>query len=391
MLLPERKIFLHERTSKSWVSPIKPKKQELLKTAKEVYKILNISFWMHGIVLITDGLSQRKNDIKMFVALCFVLLIDGIMLYHLLAVYIYYKDISKIAIDVTVETCFFIVGLIQRCVFYYRQTDLISILIRLSRLHSPIFNNSKLKLKWKLLVIIMTSDAIIIMLLIAYFCPLMIPTNTGLSHKFNVTNIMPEELNYVREFCVSWKKLNMSVAIYFCAICFILEETLIVLKECAGNVNFKNDFLVAAYNEMLDITKEANDSFSLMLLLGIVMTLSSIFYHAYNYVFNETDTEHIKVFRILVLFYQGFCLFLICFSASSVSNHASDAQYEIEKAANEYSFEKEGYHKVKLNSHYFGFTILDSITIDRSLIFSAIGVLLTYGVMIATFNMSSTS
>lgn len=389
MLFPQRKLLFYERASKSWVSPTKHKKQELLKTANEIYKILNISFWIHGIVLITDGISQRKSDIKMFLSLCFALLIDGIMLYHLLAMYIYYKDISKIAIDVTVETCFFILGLIQRCVFYYRQTGLISILIRLSRLHSPIFSNSKLKLKSKLIVIIMASDAMIIFILIVYFFPVMFSTNIGMSHKFNVTNIMPEELNYAREFCVSWKKMNMSVAIYFCAICFILRETLVVLKECAGNVNFKNDFLVAAYNEMLDITKEANDNFSLMLLLGIVMTLSSIFFHAYNYVFTETDTTHIKIFRILVLLYQGFCLFLICFSASSVSNHASDARYEIEKAENEYSFEKEGYHKVKLNSYYFGFTILDSITVDRSLIFSATGVLLTYGVMIATFSMSS--
>lgn len=389
MLFPKRKIFFHERATKSWVSSTKPKEQELLKTANEVYKILNISFWIHGIVLITNGISQKKNDMKIFVSLCFALLIDGIMLYHLLAVYIYYKDISKIAIDVTVETCFFILGLIQRCVFYCRQTGLISILIRLSRLHSPIFSNSKMKLKWKLFVIIVASDAMIILILVVFFCPLIFSTNTGISHKFNMTNIIPEELIYAREFCVFWKKMNMSVAIYFCAICFILRETLIVLKECAGNINFKNEFLIGAYNEMLDITKEANDSFSLMLFLGIVMTLSSIFYHAYNYVFNEADMDHIKIFRVLVLFYEGFCLFLICFSASSVTNHASDAQYEIEKAANEYFFEKEVYPKVKLNSHYFGFTILDSITIDRSLLFSATGVLLTYGVMIATFSMSS--
>lgn len=359
-----------------------------MKTAKKVYEILHVSLWMHGIGLITVGVSQRVNCLKIVLSICFALFIDGIMVYHLLAVYIYHNYIVKNVIDVAIETCFFILGLTQRCIFYYRQKNLISILTRLSRLHSPIFSN-RVMFKWKLIAVILLSDVMIVIILIAYLSPVVFSSNARISHTINVTNIMPDEFSYIREFCVFWKKMNMCVAIYFCAICFMLKETLSVLRKCAKNVSFKHYYLISAYNELLDITEETNKNFSLMLLLSIVMSVFSVFYHAYNYVFKETDPDHIKIFRILVLIYRSFCFLIICFSASSVSNHALEAKYEIEKAENEFSSEKECYHQPKFNSHNFEFTILDSIVIDRSLIFTVTGVLLTYGVMIATFSMSS--
>lgn len=46
---------------------------------------------------------------------------------------------------------------------------------------------------------------------------------------------------------------------------------------------------------------------------------------------------------------------------------------------------------LKVKGRFLGFTLLDSLVIDKSLILSATGSLLTYCLMVATFNANSRS
>jgi hypothetical protein len=143
------------------------------------------------------------------------------------------------------------------------------------------------------------------------------------------------------------------------------------------------------YNEITDIAKTANEIFSPVIFAVLVECLTHVFYQSLNLFFAESRSRWYLAYIVSYAIFNYARFVVICASVSSVTNMALDAKYEIQELSDSAFNGKLEQNVAKLNQHYPAFALLDSNIIDKSFVLSASGILLTYGVMIATFSESS--
>jgi hypothetical protein len=194
-------------------------------------------------------------------------------------------------------------------------------------------------------------------------------------------------LYYTGHFCTLWKNNGYCIAFYYGFICFVLKDTFKNLMEMSLINRMRSDILVKIYNETVDITKNVNEIFHAMIFVTVVETLIRVFKEAYSIIFMGTGILWTRSIRVTFDYSR---ILVICFSASMVTNAALEAKYEIRKMMTRLPFESRETFTM-LYDFFPGLTILDSIVIDRSFVLTVSGILVTYGILIATFNNGSNS
>ena len=198
---------------------------------------------------------------------------------------------------------------------------------------------------------------------------------------------VPSLFYYPMLFGFRWSLMGLFIPIYFCILCFALRNILLKNKEkliCAKNSS--RPCLFQRYDEISEMISFVNKNMQSFLLLNTSVLLANTFYSAYNLVFVEYPSTTRYIYYCICLFSDYFMFVAMCMFASTVSNAAVDFE-EMMLAYPACLYEKKDFlFLLKIRGRFNGFKLLDSLIIDKNLILSATGCLLTYGLMIATFS-----
>lgn len=351
------------------------------KYVKDIFKVLNIYYWIHGV-----GISNNKGN-------CLKYLATGLTIFYVSNSFVLFiiqcnllgvtdSNLKNLGVLFLV----FSLGLCQRWLLLFRKRRLYTIVNRLHKILIKNFTLYKRNIKYTVFFLLIITDSYVVGLFVSVVRSL---RGAALFQEANTTNNATEVLGlsdviYLNLFFIHWSDIGLLIAIYFVAVCHILKVLFSKIKEKAGHYNVNYDRLISLYTEAVDISKETNNIFSPVVLWTFVNLLSSVFYHAFNIFINDADLS-----RYLTLIF-GYVVFVtMCYVASTVTSTATDVKYILEKSVPERMFQDKQKFAQIFNIHFVGFTILDSIIIDRSFIVSSTGVLVTYGVMIATFSLTA--
>lgn len=361
----------------------KPCATKKIKPSEDLYKgrsicILKIYFLIHGVVLNTNSRSTKIFTLL----LAFFYELNSWLYFHIA----YLRDDmtqSRNIIRMACNFLFYLLDLLQRYYLYNRDRNLINLLRKTLNLCSQMPSNNMNKLSLRLFIFIFSYDALRISIELFYYI-FILPNMHFDKLKISNSVTYPKTSIYLTFFCISWKIANSCVAAYFYTICFILKSCLIGVTKLSNQYVSQIGAFILLYNKITEMTKEFNDMLQVIFFSTFVNTLGSLFYDAFNMIGNDNTSD--VIYRALNLVLPLMCFLAICLSASSLSNAGKNTKNILMKLRNVRRKEEIKTRFPKLSDEYLGFTVFDSIIIDKSFITSSFASLLTYGVMIATFN-----
>ena len=201
-------------------------------------------------------------------------------------------------------------------------------------------------------------------------------------------------IHYTGLFICNWSFMSHFFAVYFCNICLLSKITMREFKNKIIHNEIGFNFLYKTYNDISVLISDLNQSLHTMILISFTLFAGKIFYGCYVILFAKED--EVNSYRFI---YLGFTLLIsatyfvaMCLFSSSLTNSAlelrgvlCDLRINMSRVSKILQFIN------KVNSDSIGFKILDTLNIDKSLLLATVGNLLTYGILIATFNINSSN
>lgn len=362
--------------------------QKKVKYLTECFNILNIYFWIHGIGLPKVYKSVSKTYIVSITSFILAVFYEGNMIYYLLIRHRINHDLELYFKTLFIFINYVIIGMVQRYYIFSSRKKFCSIFNRVVHLYSIISKKqSKNFLKYKLVSIMIFADVLSMVGVILVYYTVLWPSSVGTEKKRDEIKdilFLHTKWSFVAFLSMYLKNTCFCIALYFGFICTIVKEILFCLEKKVCRFHFKTESLVELFNETLDITKKTNGVFSNVIFVAFVFSLGAVFYQMLDLLFNRHGVAYIYAYRFIATMWYFLPFLIVCLSSSSITEAAENFKYSIEK---ERKAELKSLRaSCTINQHFFGFTVLDSIIIDKSLILSAGGILLSYGMLIATFN-----
>lgn len=181
-----------------------------------------------------------------------------------------------------------------------------------------------------------------------------------------------------------WCAMTHFIPALFCCLCFVLKKILQGFKLKLLKMDRRSsDRFYHTYSEILRVISTTNKYFSEMLVITFTVLLVRVFHNTYVLLLSDPTKKAFRVTTILLCFVR---FAIICISSASVKNAVS----EIKHMALDILVDGRKCENIrlvlKIKEDFDGFKLLDSLIIDRNLIFSAVGSLLTYGILIANIS-----
>lgn len=148
--------------------------------------------------------------------------------------------------------------------------------------------------------------------------------------------------------------------------------------------------ILLKYDGITQTVVKMNSILRILLLLMCCHILFNCFYSIYISLYDVNSFSD-KLFQTFFVMTWNFAvLSMLCTSASSISEHYEVMRSDFhELLMKKKHFENLSFALKLCEDDIIGFTILDSICINKSLIFKAFGTMLTYGIMVATLGRTS--
>ncbi|GIY47362.1 uncharacterized protein CDAR_501921 [Caerostris darwini] len=175
---------------------------------------------------------------------------------------------------------------------------------------------------------------------------------------------------------------------YYCFVCYCMKQFLVHFKLKSEVLTARQD-----YQRILGIYKEINETMimmdnflSLPIFITVFIILASLFWYGYSFAFPPNVSYEAKIF-VSMGFLQYFVLLLITLMPAAAANQAALAAREIVLSLPAW-FPKR-YRIIKLHvrrkfMHKTALTLWKIYRIDKSLLISAIGSLISYGILVGT-------
>ncbi|GIY38484.1 uncharacterized protein CDAR_39221 [Caerostris darwini] len=175
---------------------------------------------------------------------------------------------------------------------------------------------------------------------------------------------------------------------YYCFVCCCMKEIFL-------HFVWKSKVLIARldYPRILEIYKEMNetmimmdDFLSLPILVSVVNILASLFYFGYSFAFPPNVNNVTGIF-VSIGFLQYFVLLLITLTPAAAVNQAAAMARELVLSLPGWIPERYSIIKVlvcRSFMHKTALTLCKIYRIDNSLLISAIGTLISYGILVGT-------
>lgn len=346
--------------------------------------------WIHGVGFRNRIKCNRlKNVIFSAISIILAIIFDGNVLLYVYHIFINAKPGEHILQSAAVSATNYLVNIYLRILLYKRREKMKSITHHLSNIYDKLSGENTVEFQMKLFLCLLLSDIVTI----SYSFVLSSGDGILLGYKgddFYYAIFSPPSSTYcfyTSVILAQWNTINAAVAGYFCTLCFVLRETLMKLKDFHYEQNTL-DLNFRIYHELTDLIYGINELLHPILLTTFILVLGVVFLDAYAVIFIGTESKYLQLFRVIMMAITFARFILICTFSTSVTR----AVIAVKKT---FRFIPEKLISLEIlstlmhaNDSPITFKILNSITIDSSLILTTIGIFLTYGMLLATFTIT---
>lgn len=332
------------------------------------FGLLNSYLWIHFISCenrITWKTKYRVQSVVSLVLVAIIEIISGLVhSIRFLEIYNLEKKIGKACIALVVS---YILETLLKFLMYTKRNKLNLISIKLLNVYNKASGGRMLNLKFKLVSFLFVNDLINI-----------ISLSLNWSFRSNNNN---STFNCVLEFITQWSLLSRIIPIIFCCYCYIIINVITEIKTLLrkNEVNILNFHYI--YDDLISVISELNEFFQSLIFITFCTLLTWIFYDSYNLIFKSTSINISAASELPKIIIHFIRFIGICCCSSSVAKSSCELKDII--------FNFPCYvtsFMLKNQNKFVGFTLLDSIIISKSLILASVGTLVTYGMLVSTFN-----
>lgn len=371
--------------------PLTYVRKHIVKRVKANFIILDIYLWIHGIGFTKPFRCLQKNIMVTSLSVLLALLFDGNTFYVLYVNFQSYR-ISRNSIFIF-NFIFNVLEYVQRLLLYKKRRKLNSVVHRISVVYNLATKKNNMTFKTQLCLILLIYDIITIARILKSFSVVRPPQIFGYIGDNYYYGEIPAphstRVYYLSEFLRNWGNPNSCISFYFCAICFALKQTLVELKKkVRETMSMQTDYLFHIYNNVADLVSEANDLFHTVLIVTFAMYFLHTFVQINSLLFEGLNAVN-EIITLMPLLANSVLFIMICKFSSVVSQAGSD----VKGAAHSSPLYATNFNNIrfimKANENFIGFSILDGIDLNRGFILTAFGTILSYGVMVATYTITS--
>lgn len=353
-----------------------------IRHTKQLFHVLKFYFLIHGLCLPVKNTSEIVSKISCILTTTIAIVFEiGITLYFVILTC--ENGVSKYTkiMNLVSFYSFLLTGLIQRYFLFSKRKTMEAAIDGLIKIYDK--HQVKSKVKCQLLFLIIITETL---LGIYTFSGLVavVPNFSDNSSCFGIS--YPKDIlfwYYVSAFIAFYKNTLVCINVYFFLVCRVLTNILRHLEEVFSRLNNQDGRMIEIYNKTRDIMKAVNGSFRYVLFLGSWCSLITTFNHVFYFVKEGEYGKYAILCKIMGTLNPFGSFMLMCLSASSVKTADEDLRYLIESLPAG-TPARNRYFKQKLRPQFTGFTLLDSLVIDKSLIFTAVATFVTYGVVFTT-------
>lgn len=363
MLQSRRRKMLFVKKPRNSKTDVLNNRNEL----KNSFVYLSVYFWFHFIGFENGIICKRK----MFKTVCSFILATISEVFSFLYVFIRVQHSYALTKNIGKVEIILVIGhtleVTLRFLLIVHRKNISQFNAKLLNIHEIYSKRNFSGLKYKIFLILVFSDLITL-----FYVFLLI-----YSH---ISWLSSNKFYYVLFIIFNWQMMTLTVPALFCWFCFILNNIFQEMKNhlLRQDINMQklnNDFDKTA-NLLILINKTLHN----MLLITFFVLLSWIFQESYQLIFKRSNTD-IENARVLCFMVSGVTrIVLMCMFSARVSNTASEVKELIIKRSS--SITPFLYY---LQNKTVGFTLLDTFCIGKSYIVTITGSLITYGMLIATF------
>lgn len=353
--------------------------------------LLNIYLCLHGLACAVRFKWTCKNLILFFASTLFMVINEVNKLYRIFARFVD-KDYSLRKRNENLLTIIMILECLLRILFFLKRDKLNLILHRMVKIFYAVAPHKISKYRYILILMLIINDIYIIATALSFYLSMDPPhIFPYLGNNFTYGYISAPTstpLFYLSVFLQIWGFANPFIPIYFCFICSVFMQIIHGFKNKLQKVKDTDyNSLDQICTKVLKLTSDINAVFHDILLVEFIILLGSVLKNTYSILLEESLMEFVLVERIsnTVVYFIRFVM--ICVFAST----ASKAGLELKNSILSYVAKSHERWKslllvIKINESFVEFKLLDSLVLDKNLVLAAVGSIVTYGIIIATFN-----
>lgn len=363
-------------------------KQKIINEVIDNFSPYNIYLWLHFVGFTTQVQLSRSSFRLLFISVMLCILNEGLTALIILSKLLHLNEVKQNKQN-TIELVSEIGELYVRILVIVKRRHLLSIAEKVAEIYADETKKNLIKFKGTITIVLFISEGCYYVRGILKFLDADFHMNylgDGFYFDF-MKSRYASTLTYV---CTQLHYMNMLspfVLYYFCGICYVLKHILINFKEkliIRWNVNLSS--LSIEYNRIMRIISLVNKIMHNMLATSIFILIVWVFYASYIVLFMNPDSLP-KCISIIMLLVVAFIQFSsACIFGSSVIEAVNDVNDAILDLPLRIIQNESLNLLLKANRKFDGFTLFGRIVIDKILILSTLGSLLSYGILIATFN-----
>lgn len=359
----------------------------------QIQTLLNFYISLHGFAYAVKFKWKLKNIFFIVFSTLFIIINDINKLYLIAYQIIFWKRTRRHYS----RTLLLILEYLLRILYFLKRKKFKYLNWHIDKICSMLIPHNTLQYKNKLILVLLINDIYIIVKTFLWLVANdYIPIMNG--HDNNITSEYKSSLSSLNNvyifsiFLEKWGTLTPFISVYFCCFCFTLKHTINgYKKKLEKQQKVGVNSLDKICTEISNLTYYIYEVFHDFLILVFIILLVNVFYHTYIILVNYSMTEILLYYRIFNIVFYFIQFVAICMCSSS----ASKAGFEFKRMIYNHKFkthERWTYFQLvtKINDNFVEFKLLDSLAIDKNLILATVGSLITYGIIIATFNINST-
>lgn len=383
------------------IQQITPQRNKKTHNNENSFAPFNIYLWAHGFAFIPKCTLKFKRFATLVIIMLPFIVFEGNLIYIITERFKYLH--SNANRDFFVVTFGILLEVFLRILLHVNRGKLIALTNQMLKIYYSQTCRSLLSFKYTIFIILIFNDFIVIMVSLKYnsrdkddkyftLFDLEVFDHKGDSYYFRYLPHPYSKPAFFMSLTIAmWSFMTNFFPIYFCSFCFILRKILQEFKKKVVDINrIDLHYFHHTYRDIFNLVSSLNQTLHTMILITFIVLFGKIFHSCYAIMFYSQTSSSKFVYFIIQLVHSSVCFAAMCLFSSAITNSAQ----ELKQTANDVAINSSRKTEIvllinKLNTDIIGFKLLDSLLIDKSLILAAIGNLLTYGILIATFNTNS--
>lgn len=301
-------------------------------------------------------------------------------------------NVKNVKVHVFRSFCF-LCGLMFRFLLHKKGHKLEHVVHQISKIHSVVCSHKRLYFRNKIVFALVLS-IIYNLSLSAFLYFFIIDQPNGSTYSYPEIFFIRLESTVIKTVISSvifsllyWFVFSIPVVlcIYFHFVCYVLTQT---LKNCIYSIEKKKSDTIRSLlmkKDIFDMLSKVIQKLHALLLYLSAFTVTLSFFTLYQALFDPVYNMNVFFPALFSLIGNFSSFIVICFSSSSVTNSYTSLRHACQRLLlQNYKDEDIVLILIICKKKHLGFTLLDSVTIDKSLAADVLGTMLTYGIIIAT-------